>query len=49
MEFYQRRCRKGKTEARGDVAAAKLITSIRDSQEVEFLVSFFGLPVPGLP
>jgi hypothetical protein len=42
--YNQRRYRKRKMEARGDLAAIKLTTRIADSQKVEFPKNLFGLP-----
>ena len=38
-----------KMEARADLAAAKLTTSIGDYRKVEFSTSFSGLPLHDLP
>jgi hypothetical protein len=38
----------GKNGAQGGLTAAKLATTIVDIQEVESLVMFSGLPLPGL-
>jgi hypothetical protein len=47
--YNLRRYRKGKMEARGNLAAVKLTTRIADSQKVEFPKNLFGLPFQACP